>query len=265
MRTSLPDLEPVYAEAAARLPTSADYSQALEDKQPERARIVFKHSSLPVPPRGLTTARVCIIAGSKSYDNLTVDMLGFSAHRQTYRALGLFILSALFTPGPNRFELALTHPVSHGRRLIVDTMYRGLEYGMSGLRIEASGAEYIPAHRYSQPLCRYDLSLEPSTRPEPPHTDELPKLTLTDKEELYMRGLLGETPVRDTIVGFGSDRGAYFLAELLLDASQEWNTELEYELELPCGFGGVSPRSAEVRLWLPGDHHWVPSEPEPAS
>lgn len=261
MNTSLPDLECVYADAAGRLPTDdsarlpqpLDCDQVQQAGQPESAwMILYTRGSLPVPPPGLSTARICIQAGSGGHGSITVDLLLFSAHRETYRALGLFILGALLTPGPNRFELALTHPASNVRRLIVDTMYREIECGM-GLKTEASGVNYVPNHRSSIPAAEYS-----GGERYPPHPDDLPHLIYTDEEGVSGPGeehLVGAR-VRDTVVGFRSDQGAYFLAELLLDISQEWNAEVEYKLELPCGRGGVAPTSAEARLLLPGGSAW---------
>jgi hypothetical protein len=243
----LPDLELLYADPAGRLPTSHDYNAALEAGRPHLAQATFDRSSLPTPPADLTSARVCMSGGSHGYGALTVDTVEISAHRETYRALGLFILAGLLTPGANRFVLGLTHPASQVRRLVVDTMYRQLDSG-SGLRSEVSGAVYFPARRRR-------LALEDPSAP----ADELPYVFLTDIEEMVGRDWPGD-PVRDTVVGFSSDRGAYAIAELLLDVSQAWNEELEYTLEGPYGFGGVAPASAEVRLWLPGSLGWNESD-----
>jgi hypothetical protein len=243
----LPDLERLYADAVARLPTSHDYNAALEAGQPLLARATFERGSLPTPPPDLTSARVCVVGGSHGYGALTVDAVEISAYRETYRALGLFILAALLTPGPNRFVLSLTHPASQVRRLVVDTSYRRLDDG-SGLRTEASGAVYFPARRRR-------LALEDASA----HVDDLPHVFLTDVEEVVGRDWPGD-PVRDTVVGFAGDRGAYAIAELLLDVSQAWNEEVEYTLEGPYGFGGVAPASAEVRLWLPGSVGWNESD-----
>jgi hypothetical protein len=243
----LPDLEFLYADAAARLPTSHDYDAALEAGQPHLARATFEHGSLPAPPAHLTTARVRVAGGSHGYGALTVDTVEIAAHRETYRALGLFILAALLTPGPNRFVLGLTHPASQVRRLVVDTMYRQLDSG-GGLRTEATGAAYFPARRRR-------LALEdPAVS-----AGELPHVFLTDVEEMVGRDWPGD-PVRDTVLGFASDHGAYAIAELLLDVSQAWNEEVEYSLEGPYGFGGVASTSAEIHLWLPGGLGWNESD-----
>jgi hypothetical protein len=243
----LPDLELLYADAASGLPTSNDYDAALEAGQPHVARASLERRSLPVPPADLTSARICIRGSSHGYGALTVDLIDISAHRETYRALGLFILASLLTPGPNRFVVGLTHPASQVRRLVLDTMYRQLDDG-SGLRTEASGAVYFPARRWRR-------ALEGGSAP----ADELPHVALTDVEEMVGRDWPGD-PVRDTVVGFGGGRGAYAIAELLLDVSQEWNEEVEYTLEGPYGFGGVALASAEIHLWLPGGLGWNESD-----
>jgi len=243
------DLERLYGDAAARLPTSHDYDAAFDAGQPDRARATFDRGCLPTPSADLTTARLCVTGRFHSYNSLTVDAIHVSAHRETYRALGLWILAGLLTPGPNRHVLTLTHPASDARRLVVDTMYRQLDDG-SGLRTEASGAVYFPTRRRR-------LALDDA----PTCADELPHVFLTDAEQVIGRGWPGD-PLRDTVVGFASDRGAYAIAELLLDVSQAWNDELEYTLEGPYGLGGVTADSAEICLWLPGslgwkEHDWV--------
>lgn len=60
----------------------------------------------------------------------------------------------------------------------------------------------------------------------------------------------------DTLLGFGSDKGAWCFAEVLLNLSQPWNERVEVNLEGPFGFGGVEPDSAEVRFWLPDSVGW---------
>jgi len=248
----LPELELVYAEAAQRLPSLLDDDVALGADQPPPAPAVFERGTLPTPPEGVYAERLLIVGGSHGYGALTVDLVEFCAHRETYRALGLFVLAALLRPGPNRFELALTHPASQVRRLVVDTTYRRLD-AASGLRTEASGAVYFPARRRRLALADAKGGAE-----------QLPHVMLTDAEEVVSRDWPGD-PIRDTVVGFGSESGAYVFAELLLDVGQEWNTEVEYMLEGPYGFGGVAPASAEVRLWLPGSLGWYTEDWSPAS
>jgi hypothetical protein len=240
------DLEETYAAVAV---AHVEFHEQEEGMPPHVWRTVFDRSTLPVPPAGLSTARVIIAEHSAIHPNQTVDMLIFSAHRETYRALGLFILASLLSPGPNRFELALTHPASDVRRLVVDTEYRRLGELSKGLRSEALGAVYHPSVRPHLPGREWAVS----------PLEELPDFSLTDDEGFGGRNNpLGTT--RHVVEGFRSDRGAYAIAELLLDVSQAWNEWDEYVLEGVYGFGGVAPGSAEVRFWLPGGDGWNPAD-----
>jgi hypothetical protein len=173
---------------------------------------------------------------------LTVDAVNISAYRAGYRAFGLFILAGLLTPGPQRFTLFLTHPASHVRRIVFDTMYRRSTRRSGGLRSEAISATYLPARRSR---CARTA----------PATDVPPDIRLTDADGVVSRDWPGDR-ARDTLFGFSSDAGAYAIAELCLDVSQEWNEETEYTLEGPQGFGGVGAHSAEITLFLPGSVGW---------
>lgn len=238
----MPDLEEVYADAMAALPTSPDYEAAEEAGTQETARRTYAHGSLPLPPPGLESGRIIVCGGTHSYPSLSVDFIQVHAHRETYRALGLFILAGLLAPGPRRFELALTHPASQVRRIVLDTSsYR--ESHWAGLLTEPREIAYLPAARRRHALG--DVQAAPR---------DLPAISLTDEEGFADRDG-PENPVRDTLRGFGSDAGAYLMGELLLDVSQAWN-EAEYTLEGPYGFGGVAPSSAEIRFWLPGGDGW---------
>jgi hypothetical protein len=240
----LPNLLELFADHASRLPTSRDVEDAYEREDLDRVRAVFERGTLPVPPAELDAPGIVLQAGAHGYESLTVDQLALSARPEMYRALGLWMLAALLTPGPRRFTLRLLHPGSDVRRLVLSTEYRSLGDG-SGLRSEATAAAYYPAARSAHPLAEGEIPAE-----------QLPHLFLTDAEELIGHGWPGD-PVRDTLVGCGSDAGAYHLAELLLDVSQPWNDRTEFTLEGPFGFGGVAPRSAELRLWLPGGAGWT--------
>lgn len=237
------DLEEVYRDAAAELPTSPDYDAAEEAGTPEVARRVYVQGSLPLPPPGLSSGRLLVNGGTHSYPSLSVDFIQVHAHRETYRALGLFIFAALLVPGPQRFELALTHPGSEVRRIILDLSHRGNHW--SGLRMEPREIGYLPERRGRHPLADSQLA---------PH--DLPAVSLTDDEEMSDRDWL-DGPVRDTLIVSGGDLGAHLMGELLLDMSQAWNETAEYTLEGPAGFGGVNPHSAEIRFWLPGGPGWI--------
>ena len=79
-----------------------------------------------------------------------------------------------------------------------------------------------------------------------------PHLTYLDRSVITE----DEWAKRDTVKGFGSDRGSVLFAELLLNASRPRNPLDEYALEGELGFRGVGPGSSEVHLWLPGSPAW---------
>jgi hypothetical protein len=135
------------------------------------------------------------------------------------------------------------------RRIVLDTSsYR--ESHWAGLLTEPREIAYLPAARREHALG--DVQAAPR---------DLPAISLTDQEGFADR----DAPVRDTLMGFGGDAGAYLVGELLLDISQVWNGP-EYTLEGPYGFGGVAPHSAEIRFWLPGGGGWHDAFPaSPAS
>jgi hypothetical protein len=233
------DLERVFGALARQVPDVETESMALSA------------ASLPVPPAEMSSDRLYIARGRHEYESYYwADALWFYAGRPTYRQLALLILAVVFHPQPVEVHLALTHPASAIRHLIV---------------------------RYAQPepethsgyLTRpYALSYWPEATSKHPWADtrsdreELPCFWLTNREESI--GRPEEWERRDTIVGFGTDRASVRLAELLLNASRPDNPVVEYELESEAGFGGVGRWSAEARFWLPGSYAWDPSQWPPA-
>lgn len=249
----MPDLEDVYAAAMAALPTSPDYDAAEEAGTTQIARVTYEHGSLPLPPPGLSTGRLIVHGGTHCYPSLSVDSIQVHAHPETYRALGLWVFAGVLAPGPHRLELALTHPRSQVRRIVLDTSYRANHW--SGLRMEPREIGDLPRPRRRHPLS-YDVHVAPR---------ELPAVRLADAEEMVGHQEWPGDPVRDTVAGLGSDVGMHLLGELLLDMSQPWNDVREVELEGPYGFRRVARQSAEIRFWLPGGDLWDDPDGVPAA
>lgn len=180
--------------------------------------------------------------GSHTYTSLRVDGLHFLATADVYRSLGLWIVACLLEPDPGEFWLEIAHAVSEVRHVCVDTRYRGVDGGGQGLHTHPHAAIYYPGVVTAFPLAGGS----------PP----FPHLLLTNRNDRLVS--FGDGDKRDTVVGFGSDAGAWCFAEVLLNVSQPWNQRNEVSLEGPYGFGGVAPDSAEVRLWLPGSAGWDP-------
>ena len=92
---------------------------------------------------------------------------------------------------------------------------------------------------------------------------DLPNLLLTNWDDMVITE--EEFAQRDTIVGFGNDRGAIRFAALLLDIGASENDQTEIDLEGELGFRGVAPGSVEVQLTTPGAERWIcigPDYPE---
>ncbi len=236
------DLLMVYAETAARLASSADTEAWQDDEDAPLYRSVFQRGSLPAPPPRLSTGEMYIRRGSHLYTSLQVDAVHLFASADVYRCLGLWIVACLLEPDPGEFWLEVTHAESEVRHLCVDTGYRGLDRGQEGLQTSPHAAVYYPS-----PVTAFPLADRP-----PP----LPHLMLTDRKDRLAS--YGDADERDAVVGFGSDLGAWYFAEVLLNVSQPWNERVEVDLEGPFGFGGVAPDSAEVRFWLSGTVAWKP-------
>lgn len=231
------DLERLFAELGAQLPTTTDEEVALTS------------ASLPRPPAHLATDHLYIEKGVHEYDEcFRADVIVFHAHKAAYRQLGLLILAVVFHNLPDPVEIALTHPASAIKRLVIESPFKGPDDIGSGYNTRPYVFSYSPeaTTRYPWP---YPLT--------PP---ELPCFYLTNSE--YVPGLTVDEQwaVRDTVRGFGTDIGSARLAELLLNASQPSNPVNEYVFEGDGGNRQVGYLSAEAHLWLPGSVGWNPDQ-----
>jgi hypothetical protein len=137
--------------------------------------------------------------------------------------------------------LLLDHPASVIRRIVVRThAYAGAEE--PGFHSRPFALNYWPG----------EVSKHPFGDAVAPH--DLPSFLLTNEAECVTQE--SDWEKRDTVIGFGSDRGMANLIELLLDASRASSSVSEFQLEGEGGFRGVAPFSCEVRLWLPGSFGW---------
>jgi hypothetical protein len=82
-------------------------------------------------------------------------------------------------------------------------------------------------------------------------THDLPRFALSNAE-FSLAGTEREWLERDTVWISEFGRGEFRFSELLLNAGCSWNPVREYELEGDAGYRGVAPRSAELRVRLPG-------------
>jgi hypothetical protein len=225
------DLRRVFGGLAARIPNDPDES------------IVLDSSVLPVPAATITTDRLVIDRGYHYYDSIwRADLLALYAEKDTYAHLALLTASVLLNPTVRQVEVALVHPESRIRRLRIRSESADRE-DSPGLRVQPTSLLYSPSkvEKHPWPL--------PAGGPR-----ELPGFFLTNSDEMIRSDEGWET--RDTVVGFGTERGTANFIELLLDASRTSSSVNEFELESEAGFRGVAPRSCEARLWLPGSFGW---------
>jgi hypothetical protein len=229
------DLERLFADLGANLPTSADEELALAS------------ASLPLPPAHLATDQLYIEKSLHDYNGyFRADVVLFHARKVTYRQLGLLILAVVFHTLPEPVEVDLTHPASAIKRLIVESPYQGPDDIRSGYNTRP----YV-----------FSYWLEDTTRypwPYPLTPTELPCFYLTNYETTRGLSIDEEWAARDAVRGFGTDVGSVRLAELLLNASQLNNPVDEYTLEGDGGNRKVGYLSAEARLLLPGSIGWNP-------
>jgi hypothetical protein len=230
------DLERLFAELGAMLPTDADEELALTS------------ASLPRPPVHLTTDQLYIEKGIHDYNGyFRADIVLFHAHKATYRQLGLLILAVAFHTLPEAVEIQLTHPASAIKRLIVESPFAPPYDICSGYNRRPYVFSYWPAA-----TTRYPWSDDPLT------PVELPCFYLTEYESVAGLTIDEEWANRDTVRGFGTDVGSVRLAELLLNASQPDNPVDEYVFEGDGGIRKVGYLSAEAKLKLPGSMGWNP-------
>jgi len=236
------DLKSIFGELAKQVPTATTGNE----------RFLFSPQNLPVPDSELQTDQLVIKKHRHFYGislsdkleaNFPVDNISVQAQKETYKNLGLLILSVLFHPEPQQVHLNLLHPDSEIKHLVVKFEYPKIEE-ISGYYSQPFGFGYVPMETSRHPWIHRELS---------PY--ELPCFYLANwdgpkySEEEDLKN-------RDTLIGFGNDKASVLLAELLLDASTPQNPVVEYELEGELGFRGVGKHSAEVQLWLPGSIGW---------
>ena len=227
-------LETVFGDLAARLPLSSDGNESF----------TFTSETLPAPPSQIETPNLYITKSAHSYNDLyKFDLLYFNAQKETYRFLGLLILSAIFHPQPSEILIKFNHPESEIFNLIIEYAHMNLDKLPSGYHTKPFAFEYYPALSWKHPFDKY---IDPRN---------LPCFSLSNMKRLVYTD--EEWKNRDTVRIFGKDTGMVLFAELLLNAALPQSEEDEYQLEGEGGFRGVGINSAEVTLLLPGHIFWV--------
>lgn len=227
------DLERVFGNTADIVPTSP--TGELE--------YVFSQSTLPVPPAEMATDQVILTKTTHNYyPGWRVDAVWMQANRRTCRNLALLILAVVFHEMPEPVHVALTHPSSDIKHLIVEFAEASIGY-----ITRPHAFIYTPEDADRHPWVPWRW-----TQRRPP---DLPVFVLTNMtdavytEEGWAR--------RDTLRGCGSDTASVLFAELLLNAGRPENPVSEYQLEGEGGFRGVGEHSAEMQIFLPGSLGWT--------
>jgi hypothetical protein len=238
------DLKDIFGDLAAQLPISADGEG-----------FTFTSESLPVSLPRLKTQNLYITKGSRVYHpSFKIDHIYFNAHKETYKYLGLLILSAIFHPQPSEILINLSHPESEISNLIINYSRIKLESLCSGYHKKPFAFQYYSASPWKHP---FGNCIDPRN---------LPCFSLTNMEDFHNSD--DDWKNRDTVKllasdkGICTDEGMVLFAELLLNAALPQNEQDEYALMGENNFRrGVGINSAEVTLLLPGhtfwfDEHW---------
>ena len=229
------DLERVFGRTADTVPTSAAGD----------TEFVFSARTLLVPPMETATDRLILTKTTHDYRPAwCVDALWMQAHRRTCRQVDLLILAVVFHETPVAAHVALTHPRSDIKHLVIEFAYLPEDHG--GYITRPYAFSYTPAETKRHPW--YD-------RPWSWRLPDLPVFVVTNLQDLIMTPQDWER--RDTVRGCGSDAASVLFAELLLNAGRPENPVTEYQLEGEGGFRGVGEHSAEMHLFLPGSLGWT--------
>lgn len=227
------DLETIYSDLASQLPSRTDRYES----------ITLSSQNLPLPTSEITTDNLYILKATHDYNDwFRVDALWFFARKETYRYLGLLILSVVFHR-VSEVHVRLNHPHSEIKGLIVEYAYRNIDELTAGYHTQPFAFEYYPQLPAKHP---FDRCMLPK---------DLPCFELSNSKDLNFTD--DDWKQRDTVKIFGSDTGLVLFAELLLNLSLPHNEQDEFELEGESGFRGVGISSAEARLLLPGHLAWT--------
>lgn len=224
------ELDDLLAPFVATLPTECDGNH----------EFVFTESSIPDLLPAMRTNGVVATKVFVDQAGTFPDSVQFSAHRATFRALGVVVVAALFLESETSIELELTHPESDIKLIRIEAPWTDIDHVMRTVSFT-----YWPSQPAKHPWMA-----------DHPHPEDLPGFNLQTRDDLGFAGRehweRDQWRTRDTIVGFGSIAGTARLAALLLDIGNPVGERDEIRLEGEVGFRGVAPGSAEVGFWLPG-------------
>jgi hypothetical protein len=228
------DLQTIYSDLALQIPTETGGYES----------ITLSSENLPLPPFKMESGNLYIVKTKHNYNNwFETDLLWFYARKETYRYLGLLILSVVFHQRVPKVEIKLSHSHSEIKNLIVEYAPRNINKLPSGYHTQPFAFEYYAQLTAKHPFDRCVLP------------KDLPCFELSNSKGLSFTD--EDWKQRDTVKIFGSDIGLVAFAELLLNFSVPHNDLDEIQLEGESGFRGVGVSSAELSLFLPGHLAWT--------
>src|SRR5947209_6853612 len=129
------DLRTVYTGLASRIPSQADGNES----------ITLSSHNLPSPPYETATDYLYISKLDHIYNDwYKVDPLHFFARKETYRHLGLLILSVVFHQRISKVVISLKHPCGGVKSLIVEYAHRKIDELPAGYHTRPFAFEYYP-------------------------------------------------------------------------------------------------------------------------
>jgi len=183
------DLNAIFGGLASRVP----------DGPPGYGEFVLHQQILPVPPVSLSSDRIVIGKAEHHYNSCyRADGLWMFLSGRTCRELGLFLLSCGFHGPAQTTTLALSHPESDIRRIVVTADEVTLADPPTGLSMKPFALYYFVAEN--------SIATDAQWR------------------------------ARDTVWIEEFSRGQFRFAELLLNAGCCWNTVREYSMEGDAGY-----------------------------
>lgn len=215
------DLDRIFGEMRGTLP-----------KDPH-SNYVFSKSSFKTWPARLETDQLVLMTSSHEYGTgYRADVVRFYGKREALQNLGLLILAVVFGEGGSRVHVALAHPRSTVKNLVVS--YDGVTPRPSGHTSKPQHFSFSPEKVEKYPWKNWGSRYWPLST--------YPSFTLTNMKEY----LPDETAwaSRDTVKGFGNDDASILLGSLLLNLG--YSEQNEVVLEGEGGVRGVGINSAEA-------------------
>ncbi len=225
------DLKKKFANLAKRLPTKSETS------------FLFKKNFGAPGAKTWVTDRILVDKGIHAYGSREVVMFHFSATKETYRHLALFLLSRQMSSSCKNAELLLTHPHSAIRKIIIANHPHHDNWEVLW---DIASFDYHPCllkgTKISHPL------LQQEDR-QPQSNCDFPSFLLWH-EAGYETGPSDRDA--NTLLGFGSKIAAITLAKTLLDFGLPQSKTNEMRFESFAPLASVEDKSAEAVFWLPG-------------